>query len=532
MRERIRNEEGIALVMALGITVVLIIFVTSMISYTTSSQRGANIGSADLQAREYAEGGLNSAYSMIVDQATASGNPTAANLFGCSGVSGPSDTTAPSNCASPTPKVVCLTGAGCTSGSVGSARVFGYFSGTNPGSYNGSTVAASTWLLVATGFARNPDGVVTAKTTTATVHVSALDNGAVAAIWNHIFMTKPYVPNVCQVSFGGNNTLITSPLYVVGNLCLTGQNVAVQQAAGGQPIDLMVGGKLSLSGSGSKVGTDSTHPIYSGVVQLGCTNGDVTTATGSCGSGAYNYWSGITDTWVDAKAPAVVSGDIAADYASFDPGPNHPCATGGLPSSTFDNNTIQNNSAATFELVPTSSYTCISQNGASVGQLTWNNSTKQLTINGNVFIDGSMTVSQSATYTGTGDIEVAGTITFNGNATQLCATATTPCDFTNWQGSSTNKSMLTLVALAQNTTSFSFTNNSQTFQGSLWTDPTSTMTFVKNGVTLEGPISVGGFDATFNNAAFKPLPIITNMPTGAPLPPNTGVNIGSLTITH
>ena len=42
MRERLRNEEGIALVMALGITVVLIIFVTSMIGYTTSSQRGAS----------------------------------------------------------------------------------------------------------------------------------------------------------------------------------------------------------------------------------------------------------------------------------------------------------------------------------------------------------------------------------------------------------------------------------------------------------------------------------------------------------
>ena len=51
MTRRFRNEDGIALVMALGITVVLIIFVTSMITYTTSSQRGANQSSADLQAR-------------------------------------------------------------------------------------------------------------------------------------------------------------------------------------------------------------------------------------------------------------------------------------------------------------------------------------------------------------------------------------------------------------------------------------------------------------------------------------------------
>jgi Tfp pilus assembly protein PilX len=533
MRERLRNEEGIALVMALGITVVLIIFVTSMIGYTTSSQRGANLGSSDLQARQYAEGGLNSAYSLIVNQNTVSGgNPIAANLLGCNGATGASDTNGPSNCASPSPKVVCLTGSGCTSGSVGSARVYGFFSGTNPATYNGTTVPASTWLLVSTGFARNPQGATTAKTTTATIHISSIDSGAVAAVWNHIFMTKPLVSNVCQASFGGNNTIITSPLYVVGNLCLTGQNVSVQSAAGGQPIDLMVGGKLSLSGSGSKVGTDASHPIYSGVVKGGCTTGAVTTATTACNSGSYNYWVGITDTWVDAQAPAIVSGDIAADYAAFDPGPKHACATGGLPSTTFDNDTTQNGTNGAFELVPNSSYTCVSQNGSSVGQLSWNNTTKQLTVNGSVFLDGPLTVSQSATYTGTGVIEAAGTVTFNGNATQLCATATTPCDFNNWQGASNNHSMLTLVSLAQNTTSFAFTDNSQTFQGSLWIDPSSTLTFVKNGVTIEGPISIGGFDATFNNAVFKPLPLITNMPPGAPLPPNTGVTIGSLTITH
>jgi Tfp pilus assembly protein PilX len=531
MRERLRNEEGIALVMALGITVVLIIFVTSMIGYTTSSQRGANMSSADLSARQYAEAGLNGAYSLLVNQNTVTGgNPTAANLLGCTGAGG-SGTLGPSSCADASPKVVCLTAASCTSGSPGSARVFGFFSGTNEATYNGVTVPASTWLLVSTGFARNPDGATTARTTTATIHISSLDNGAVASVWNHIFMTKPLVPGVCQASFSGNNTLVTSPLYVVGNLCLTGQNVALQQAAGGQPIDLMVGGVLSLSGSGSKVGTDSSHPIYSGVVQGGCTTNATPTATGACASGSFNYWVGITDTWVAAQAPTVVSGDIASDYTNFDPGPNHPCAVGGLASSTFDTDGIQNGTNASFELVPNSSYTCISQNGASVGQLTWNNSTKQLTINGNVFLDGNLTVGQSATYTGTGVIEAAGTVTFNGNATQLCATATTPCDFANWQGASSNHSMLTLVSLAKNTTSFSFTNNSQTFQGSLWTDPTSAMTFVKNGVTIEGPISIGGFDATFNNASFKPLPLITNMPTGAPLPPNTGASIGTLTIT-
>jgi len=91
--------------------------------------------------------------------------------------------------------------------------------------------------------------------------------------------------------------------------------------------------------------------------------------------------------------------------------------------------------------------------------------------------------------------------------------------------------MLTLVALKSSATSVTFTNNSQTFQGSIWCQPSSSMTFVKNGVTIEGPISIGSFDATFNNASFQPLPVIKNMPVGAPIPPNTGASIGTLTIT-
>ena len=531
MRERLRNEDGIALVMALGIMVVLIIFVASMIAYTTAGQRAATLGSADLQARQYAEAGLNSAYSLIVSANTVTGgNPTAANLIGCNGVAGAADTTAPSNCASPSPKVICLTKTSCTAGTAGSASIFGFFSGANPATYNGIVVPSSTWMLVSTGFARNPSGnAVTAKTTTSTIHITALDGGAVAAVWNHIFMTAPLVPNVCQTNFNGNNTMITSPLYVVGNLCLTGNGVSVQEVVGGQAIDLMIGGKLVLSGPGSKIGTDSTHPITSGVADLGCTTVGVAAATSTCAPAGFNYWVTTLDAFVSTVAPVATASDIASDYVNFDPGPGHACAAGGLPSTTFDNDTTQNGTNASFELVPNSSYTCISQSGSSVGQLTWNNTTKQLTINGNVFLDGNLTISQSATYTGTGVIEAAGTITFNGNSTQFCATS--PCSFTTWQGASGNNSMLTLVALKASTTSITFTDNAQTFQGSLWTQPSSTMTFVKNGVTVEGPISIGSFDATFNNAQFKPLPVIKNMPTGAPIPPNTGVTVGPLVLT-
>jgi Tfp pilus assembly protein PilX len=565
--KRLRQEEGIALLMALGFTIVLTIFVVSMITFTSASQRNSRLSSGDLQARQYAEAGLNTAYSILVNQNTVSGgNPAAANLLGCNGASGATDTNGPSNCATPSAKIICVAAAsGCTAQSVGSVSVFGFFSGPNPATYQGVTVPASTWLLVSTGYSRNPNtGSVDAKVTTAQVKIEPLDSGAVASVWNHMFITSPLIPNQCSVDFGGNNENITDPIYVIGNLCLSGQNVAIQTpATGGQPVDLQVGGKLVLSGSGSKVGTDSTHPIYSGVVVGGCTTVSVSSTTTPCSPSSFNYWVGQTDTFVPNDAPEKTSTEQANDYANFDPGPMHTCKSGTTPApladAVFDNNIAgsgePNNSGSstpggTFELVPNFSYACISKTGSNY--MIWNNSTSSITVanvpaagqnltvpgktlavnasNPGIFIDGNMTISQSATYTGTAVLEVAGTVTFNGNATALCATGP-PCDFNNWQGSSTNKSMLNLVPLASNTTAITFTNNTQTFQGSLWCQPSSSMTFVKNGVTIEGPISIGKFDNTFNNAVFKPLPVIKNMPVGAPLPPNTSAAIDPLVIT-
>ena len=86
--------------------------------------------------------------------------------------------------------------------------------------------------------------------------------------------------------------------------------------------------------------------------------------------------------------------------------------------------------------------------------------------------------------------------------------------------------MLTLVSHISSGNAITFTNNSQTYQGSLWTQPTAGMTFVKNGVTIEGPMSIGSFDSSFNNATLIPLPVIKNMPVGAPIPPNTSASIG------
>jgi len=510
--------------------VVLTIVVTLAITYTRSNTRHAARSAVTLNERHYGDAGLNAGYAVLAKQFQSGANAAAANILGCAGATGPSDTNGPSNCASPTPKVLCLNGnGGCTAGSRDSVSVYGYYSGTSAQTFLGRTVPASTWLIVSTAYAWNPSTAsVTARTSLALVPV-VVSPGAVAAVWNHLFLTAPLVSGVCQTNYSGNNLVIDVPLYVIGNLCLSGSNDIIKEV--GQPVDLQVGGKLVLNGPNTQVGTDSTHPITSGVVVGGCTTVSVTSATTACAPASYRYYVGQSETFNSVAAPVENATDINNDYATFDPGPMHPCKAGtspaGLAASTFDTDTTYNASAATFNLTPSFSYDCQSQSGTSVGRLKWDNTTKVLTISGSIFIDGAMQLTQSATYTGTAVIETAGAVTFVGNNTTLCATS--PCNtaLNAWQGNSGNNSMLTIATLKSNATSFTLQDNNQTFQGSLWTQPSASVSIPGNNATIEGPMSVGTMNNA-NNVNLKPLPVITNMPVGAPLPPNTGAQPGAM----
>jgi hypothetical protein len=523
---------------------------------TRATQSTATTSAAQQDAFAVAEAGVNDVEALLNYQDANGGNPTAANLLGCAGANGSADVNGPSNCSSPSPLAYCVTAAaGCTAGTSGTASVYGYFSGTNPGTFDGYSVASSTWLVVSTGYVGGPSGGLLERTLLATIKISPLGQGAIGAVWNHIFITAPLVAGSCQLDFtGANNVNINVPIYTVGNVCL-GTNVVTETT---QPIDLMVGGKLFLT-SGS-VGASAAVPITAGVVAGGCTTVSIASSTSPCDNGTFHYWTGTKDTFIPQDAPALTSEQMTSDYSSFDPGPNHTCQTGTtlapLAASAFDSSTggasEPDDSGSTsagnaFQLVPNSSYACISQSGASTGYLIWNNSSnssltvngitvpaKTLAINGNMFFDSDVTIGQSFTYSGIGIVEAAGTISFDSNShVYVCAVAgcTSGGCPNNWEGSSGNTSMLTLAALAANTTSIKFGvsngSNNIAFQGSLWTQPSSKVDFLKNGDLVAGPISIGNFDSTFNNATLCPLPVIKNMPTGAPLPPNTSVQIGA-----
>src|SRR5205814_4479878 len=99
-----------------------------------------------------------------------------------------------------------------------------------------------------------------------------------------------------------------------------------------------------------------------------------------------------------------------------------PCTTGSLPAAVFPrgfdtasgadgdlNNSATPAGSAPINLTPNSSYSCKSR----VGELSWDNAAKKLTVRGTVFIDGSATITSSpsaqATDVGQGSIVLTGT---------------------------------------------------------------------------------------------------------------------------
>jgi Tfp pilus assembly protein PilX len=561
--ERLRREDGVALVVALGLTVFLSLLVFGMTSYVTSNQHNATTSSADALARSYAEAALNTAYSRIqyanTQASISSGvSPSSPTLLGCAaGTNGASD------CGSPSPLCLSFTGT-CPTGTYtttnGTATVYGLFSGTNVATFAGVSAPASTWVLVATGYARNASGKIQTETLRGTVTISAANAGAVASVWNHVFLTKTLVAGVCQNTFTMNNTVLDVPIYAVGNLCFGGNNIYLKEVTGGQAVDLQVGGRLVFGGTNNTVGDWTTSPatgITSGVVVGNCST-TITGATSDCATN-FQYKVGSVSTFISQSDPELTDADLKENYSTFDPGPLHTCATGTTPSPLAANqldysiasgegttvlpgNSGSGGSGTAFNLTPSSSYACVSTSGVGTGYLIWNNSTssitypgvgtiagKQLAIGGSIYIDAPLNVTQTMTYKGTAVIMVSGTITFATNNMTVCA-QNTSCLYTNWQGNTSNTDMLTLATALKNSNSIVIAGNATTFMGSLWMSPTSTLSITANTPVLIGPMALGAINSGGNSFTMRPLPVIKNMPLGAPVPPNVSASISPLTV--
>jgi Tfp pilus assembly protein PilX len=440
-RARLRGERGIALPFVLVTMLGTGTLASSAIAYSSWNYGSTKRSDAENQAFALAEAGLNYAYSTLYNSST----PTMANAV-------------------PSRTIQLETG---------------------EASYYG-TLDGSTWTLVGVGTVRNPTGpgsqpVVRTVKGRATVGSArrGTDNNAV---WNYVYVDDPtFTTNL------GNSVNINIPLYTQGNLRLSNSAQVSAYA-------LQVKGWVELNNS-SHIG-EAGAPVHEVHVAGGCRVGPSGTLTKPCGPGQ-NVHATISDsTPTNFSKPPV---DLNGWYYNAKPGPRQPCTVGSFPGG-FDNDATPNNSRPAVDLLPNSSYDCrvYDASGALVGQLTWNVTTKVLTMHGTIYFDGPIQFRNSnfAVYAGRATIYSSGNISF-ANSTTLCGDPQCDADWNPQQN------LLAFVAGGNVTVA-----NSTKFQGATYAVYDYTE---ENNSTVWGPV-IARRVAFANSSINHYVPIGTLMP--------------------
>jgi Tfp pilus assembly protein PilX len=402
VRRLLRRQEGITLVMAIGILGVLTMTGTSLIYYSSTNARSAEYSDDKSSAYDLAEAGINEMMAVLSKPEN-----NALNQY--------------------------LLGAQANGSVVHTTHTYDRGTVEWWGTLTQSA-GASTWNLTSIGTIKNPTGstasaatrTLTAKVPVIPTYTQPLNNPA----WNFIYSRG--TGNTCDMTIQ-NSVLVRSPLYVAGNLCLN--NTAAITAG-----PLVVQGSFTMAQSANYAGT-STTPLNQLHVKNGCkwkNNAQHNPCQQGAGaSGFDNVWATVLDNTPATSPPPTVDWDPW--YLNANPGPYYPCLTQSGTPPAFDNDqgsaaspsaSHRNNSLTTVQdLTPSTSYTC----KGSGGELSWNASTHVLTANGTIFIDGSVQVQNGAvnTYTGSATIYISGTLLFKNSS--LCqAVSGGTCTTTGW----------------------------------------------------------------------------------------------------
>jgi Tfp pilus assembly protein PilX len=480
---RARDERGIALIVALGMMMVLAIVIASVSFYTVSNSSSASRSSQVDKAYNLAEEGLNYAFSVLnnaIDAsqtsllpATVSGTP---NHFGING---------------PLP----------------GTSILGVY-----GDYNSGT---HSWLITSTAQVANltNGSSPVSRTLTSTVPLTAgpiqsLDQ-VNAAAWNWVGSYQG-VLGACTNEFISSD--MSAPLYAKFDMCLNaggahGINNETWQPA---PLKVDVGGYIHINAAGT-IGADAAHKVSEVHTFKGCTETGGAPAH-VCVAGA-DHTNAVTSdlAYVAVPYPAVDRTDGANGwYHNASPGPRNNCTSSSGSPPTFDASIIggePNWSQASQNITPTASdYTCTT----SKGTLSWNHTTRVLTIKGAIFFDGDITMGangagQAITYQGQATIYMR-TFSIHGTATTICAQMSgANCD---WQNCNPNPTLLVIVEQNNNITF----NNSQQYQGGLLVVGTLTLS---NSAAIQGPV-VADYETLNNSSHAYTWPALQWVPIGLP----------------
>ena len=520
---RIRSERGMVLPIALGILSVLSISAVVVLDSSSTNARSSTRSKSDKVAFALAEAGINNAVAVL--SKTGNDNMHQALLPPCkTGQTWTQETTWKLN-----------------------------DGGTPAMKYEGGDVrwcatfdaANAAWNVTARGIVRNHYGTAatTTRQLTAQIPITPIETQPLQnQAWNFMFATRTGTASGCDLTFS-NNVTIGSNVYAMGNLCLD-NNVVLSSPK------LITLGKIYVANN-ARIGTSGTNNWSTRVeVQLGGAGGQFckyagdawTTISSSpfCGDLQHVYSKNSTASAMTVNptpqniAPPTV--DWPGWYEAAIPGPKQTCTSSSGTPPVFDGDTTRNNSIATvFDLTPaTSSYSCrVGPSETPLGEIGWNHTTRNLTVHGTIFIDGSVKIVNSGVnqYDGYGTLYASGTFLMDTSA-KLCAVKNaggTDCDYAGWDP---NTQMFTIVAGgsgalsgAQSQTGSTADgggnstklNNNVRFQGALYA---TNAIQLSNNASVDGPM-IGSTIIVDNNVVPDAFPFITTAPAG--MPGNTNV---------
>jgi hypothetical protein len=458
LRVRLRNEGGIALVMALAFMFVLAIVAFAALEYTNSAGRSAKVDQARTAAYGLAEAGVNDAMSVLANPAN---DPTTSTLLG----------------------------------SAASPRVETFTTGT-VSSYGVLNTSSLVWTITATSTVRNPTGAGSLHRT-----LTGLAQVSNAPAWGRIYNDDSACLTVDTID-------IPSPFSSRGCVQLkNGANIM------GSPVE--IGGNVTLDAT-SSIGSAGT-PIAKADIAGTCKYGGAG-AHSPCSAADHVYANSISTTPSGLSMPSF---DWSYWYQNAAPGPKHPCTTSSGTVPQFDKDTTLNKNNPSQEITPevsdppgtsgNSSYTCqVWSGGTLLGELSWNNATRVLTISGTIFFDGDAVFHDSRKNGQDYVVHVngRGTIMAYGQGhvdEQICegGSGSTSCvsNMSNWDPSQN----LLVYAVNQDT---NFHEDGSAFQGILYC---TNQCQVKDDTYSSGPIIGGKLDLG-NSTTYSTWPKITTVP--------------------
>jgi hypothetical protein len=424
-RRLLREEEGVALVLAIVTMLVLTITLTTVLFMTAAGARDAHRSNAGQKASALAESGINNALAVL------NANYPGVIIY-------PGDSTL-----LPTRTTTYATGNVTWSGTLVNVP-------TNPAGWKWQ------WELTALGSVKNPTGPTAGnvvRRATAVVPVVIPDSTSVPPGTT----STDWVYGLNDVTFG-QSVVVAAPVYaghdlILANTSTISETIPASLTRPARPNRIAVGHNLSLVNPQNQVGhvngtADPANDLAEIHVVNQCLSKD-NPSPHACAWGATDkIWGVIHDNIIPPgylttptltccspiawAAPADGASHPASPsymgfwYLNAGLGPKTPCATSSGTPPRFDtvsgapDNTINQSAylaGSPFDLTG-ANYSCTSADGQT--KLAWDSTSRTLTIKGTVFIDGSArSTSGNAKYVGKGTIILSGRYSMDNN-TALC----------------------------------------------------------------------------------------------------------------